>query len=296
MSLAIGIIEADSVSNAWLGAARQLAHMPGHKAVHLVVRIGDPLEEDQHVRDELDRVMRARGDQSIATVANTLFPHALAQRYPEPTALAEHYRDDILPKLRRLARPKNAKGTYFGRLVAYPGASGQPFDQLSATVAKLRREVELPGPLSSCYEMAVDAPSVDDVPGTDVIADDDLLAQRSLRSAEPASTPSAIGAASGLTYSGERDNSARIGFPCLSMVSFHLDGAKLHLAAHYRNQHFIERAYGNYLGLGQLLGYVAAAAGLEVGELLVVAGHALLEQVAPVRPLLDGDTPLPLEL
>lgn len=283
MSLATGVVEADSISDAWLGAARRLAEMPGHAAVHLVVRIAQPLIEDPGVRSELDRVLLARGKQSTSTVANTLFPASLADRYGEPADLAEHYRSNVLPRLRRLARPKNAKGTYFGRLVAYPQAGGDFSDQLTATVDKLRRERTLPGPLSSCYELAVHAPGQDDEPAeTDTPAAEDAHGTAS--------------AAAVLTYNGHRDSSARMGFPCLSLISFHLDGSALHLAAHYRNQHFFERAYGNYLGLGRLLGYVATAAGLLPGELLVIAGHARLETVTPLRSLLRGHPPLPLDL
>jgi hypothetical protein len=279
MALAAGIVEAPDVSEAWLRAARALAAMPGRTAAHLVVRIQDPLRDDRYVRSELDRVLTAKGWQSTGTVANTLFPAALADRYPEPADLAEHYRSQVLPRLRRLARPKNARGTYFGRLVDYPGAAGESADQLTSTVAKLRRERSLPGPLSSCYEMAVQAP------GEDLSVPPDP---------EGGGEGEGVGAAA-LTYHGDRDSSARMGFPCLSLVSFHLDGPVLHLAAHYRNQHFVERAYGNYLGLGRLLGYVAGAAGLAPGELLVVAGHARLECISPIRGLLAGHDPLPLE-
>ena len=48
-----------------------------------------------------------------------------------------------------------------------------------------------------------------------------------------------------------------MGFPCLSFCSFQLDGDTLHMIAQYRYQYLIERGYGNYLGLGQLLGYVS---------------------------------------
>ena len=287
MSLATGVVEAASISDAWLGAAGRLAEMPGHTAVHLVVRIADPLAEDPAVRSELDRVLLARSKQSTSTVANTLFPAALAERYREPAELAEHYRTDVLPRLCRLARPKNAKGTYFGRLVAYPEGGGNFTDQLTATVDKLRREEALPSPLSSCYELAVHSPGQDDDPA----ADSDSAATRDVTANQDAGADAAV-----LTYNGHRDSSARMGFPCLSLVSFHLDGPELHLAAHYRNQHFFERAYGNYLGLGRLLGYVATAAGLKPGELLVIAGHARLETVARLRALLGGHDWLPLDL
>lgn len=77
-------------------------------------------------------------------------------------------------------------------------------------------------------------------------------------------------------YDTQLDRRKTMDFPCLSFLSFHYDGS-LHLSAQYRNQQIVERGYGNYLGLGQLLGYVAQAVGVRVGELLVVAGHAELD-------------------
>jgi thymidylate synthase len=49
------------------------------------------------------------------------------------------------------------------------------------------------------------------------------------------------------------------------------------MQAIYRNESLLSRAYGNYLGLAALLHYVAKVVGLEVGELLVTAGHVELE-------------------
>jgi hypothetical protein len=78
-------------------------------------------------------------------------------------------------------------------------------------------------------------------------------------------------------YRHERDATRPQGFPCLSFCSFHLVDGRLHLAAHYRNHYLIERAYGNYLGLGKLQAYVAKACKLDVGELLIVSGHATVD-------------------
>jgi len=77
-------------------------------------------------------------------------------------------------------------------------------------------------------------------------------------------------------YAAGRDNSP-MGFPCLSFCSFQLDQDKLHMVAHYRRQHLVVRGYGNYLGLGQLLGYVCAMTELSPGELLIVAGVAQVD-------------------
>lgn len=55
-----------------------------------------------------------------------------------------------------------------------------------------------------------------------------------------------------------------------------------------------ERAYGNYLGLGRLLGYVSAEGGLRPGTLTVVAGYAQIEPgtITRIRPLLTEGVPL----
>lgn len=67
-----------------------------------------------------------------------------------------------------------------------------------------------------------------------------------------------------------------LGFPCLSHLSFKLDvsGRAIHLTALYRNHHFITHGYGNYLGLGRLMRFVASQVGYDVGELMVVSTHA----------------------
>ena len=54
---------------------------------------------------------------------------------------------------------------------------------------------------------------------------------------------------------------------CLSHVSFSLQKGVVHMAAIYRNHDLTQRAYGNYVGLGRLLRFVAVQSGWPVGEL-----------------------------
>lgn len=68
-----------------------------------------------------------------------------------------------------------------------------------------------------------------------------------------------------------------IGFPCLSHVSLTLARGTLHATAVYRNQYFIARAYGNFLGLGSVLQFLAAESGFARGSLVCVASHAEVE-------------------
>ncbi len=74
------------------------------------------------------------------------------------------------------------------------------------------------------------------------------------------------------------DSSLIMGFPCLSHLSFKLDtkAGRVHVAALYRNQTYIQRLYGNLLGLGRLVAYVARHVDLEPGEVVCHAGHAEL--------------------
>ena len=64
----------------------------------------------------------------------------------------------------------------------------------------------------------------------------------------------------------------------LSFCAVQRDEDKVHLSAHYRNHYMIERAYGNYLGLGRLLKYIADQAGLVAGTLTVISGHAEIDR------------------
>lgn len=241
------LIEADSISEAWLDAITLLHGTRGRKCVHLVVRIHNPTAEVHEIRAEADRLI----DQSktapwpIDSTRNTIFPATWARRNPEPEDLAQYYRDRY-DELRNVGvHGDNRRGTYFGRIVAYPRADGTTGDQLTDTVRKLRQELESPTPKSSRYEINV--------------------------------------------YCEARDTPA-MSFPCLAHVSVHLDHDRehLHMQAVYRNEYLVGRAYGNFLGLGQLQAYMAAAADLEVGELLMTINHAALDDnPGPVKKAID---------
>lgn len=81
-------------------------------------------------------------------------------------------------------------------------------------------------------------------------------------------------------YLAQEDRKVRLGFPCMSNCAIHREHGVLHLAATYRNQYLIERGYGNYLALGQLLQYVARATDHHAGELLILAGHAEVDRAS----------------
>jgi Thymidylate synthase len=240
-------IAADNLSVAWVNALDEVRRLPKHAAVHLIVRITDPTSEVAEIRTLADRLLVDGRVQPIDTVRNTIFPAAYAKRFPEPSELAAYYRTQY-PTIKRVSS-KNRRGTYFGRMVAYPD-NGEFVDQLTDRVHKLRTQ-RAGGHKSSMYEMNIWKPG--DLPNG-------------------------------------------MGFPCMSFLSFHLDDGRLYLAAHYRNQFLVERAYGNYLGLAQLQCYVARAAGLEPAELVILAGHASIDtpggtNVTVVKHLIETAQP-----
>ena len=68
-----------------------------------------------------------------------------------------------------------------------------------------------------------------------------------------------------------------LGGPCLNYMAVQLDSApclRLGLLAVYRNHDFLERAYGNYWGLCNLLCFLARQADAEPGPLTCVSSHA----------------------
>ncbi len=66
-------------------------------------------------------------------------------------------------------------------------------------------------------------------------------------------------------------------FPCLSHISLTLSGRMINMAAIYRNQTYISRAYGNFLGLSRLAEFLAEQTDGEVGEIQCMSTHADLE-------------------
>jgi hypothetical protein len=242
------LIVGDTMSSAWLSALEHLVSCEGGKDVNLSVAFtGDG--EEAAVRGALDGFIaewRAEGRKPqiypVSTVANTLFPQALYRGEPGPETRERLYR--LHERSMRIQRRLREKETYFNRFVNWPGQ--EPFNQLEHVIGRLESELaaaERKGPLSSAYELGSSVP-------------DEFAAGGDLRVYAP-----------GI-------DKKRISFPCLSQVSFTLVHGKIHLSALYRNQDFVSRAYGNYVGLARLGAFIAREVGCELGEVLSVASHA----------------------
>jgi hypothetical protein len=249
------LIQQKSLSEAWIAAMELLLDCDG-KAVNLNVAFQADASDSPSVGAEIDAFVEKQnlhhndGNLLIVnTVANTIFPAALYHPHLGDEAAPRLYENYAL-SMRMHRRRKGDKETYFNRLVAYPvgpeiNVKDKPllnpdgtWNQLAYYIDRLRRQRETRH-LSSSYELGVSHPN-----------DAELRVQMPLKDKRMTS------------------------FPCLSHISFTLVNDLVHMNATYRNQTFITRAYGNYLGLANLLGFVARESGAQAGEIQVVATHA----------------------
>ena len=247
-------IEGPDTSTAWALAADYLRTRPDAECSNLAVSIASAASERGEIRHELDtfiRAARARGKRipDIDTVRDTIFQTSF---YRPNAKDPEEHLYGMESRIRAAVRraPGNRNGTYFERLVAYPGAQGG-VNQLRRVVDRLRSAARNGRRNGNQYELALYHPEKDPYP---------------------------------------------VGFPCLSHISITLRGGVLDATAVYRNQYFLARAYGNFLGIGAVMTFLAAESGFSVGELLCVASHARLEADGfgqeRVRALVDRCTEL----
>jgi hypothetical protein len=242
------VVEHDDISTAWLEALSRLLESGDGKAVHLAVCIRHPQQpEDPGIRAALDDFIEKARERRprlwpVSTVANTIFPQAFYQPH------SEHPRERLYELHGKAQRIQDRLGreseNYFNRLAAYPTPGREPFNQLEYIVERLIKQRKprkggRGGALSSAYETGLTIPD-----GAD------------LRVQAP----------------GQDRNT--MGFPCLSHISFTLEHDRLNLAALYRNQYFVARAYGNYLGLARIGTFIAQEVGIDLGEIVCIATHA----------------------
>jgi hypothetical protein len=269
-----GYIEpATNLGEAWLRTV-EVVQAAGGYAINFMTTVTNPLEpEDPGIRHEIDQILvdgHRSGTrlQPVETVAGTIFPRDL---YADPgfpyrpdlndsemaaldLAAADLYDAyaDMLPVL--TTDTANNRGTYFGRMISWPGKTGGGRNQLAERVTALRRVRALNHRKHNLEDIAV-------------AGEGEGLIDQGLTDGIPA----------GLQVYAANDRRTR-GFPCLVHIDLTVFEGRLSMAATYRHQYLITKAYGNLLGLSRLLGFLAQQSGYEVGELVVNATLADLER------------------
>lgn len=247
------LISKSSVVQAWTEGVRHLSAMPSHSDFNVILEIEDPLvvlagEAEKYAA--VNKLLRASGDQSLETVANTIFPQSLYRKHGE-RGVYEIYPNDVYPKIRKL--PTNSWGTYAHRLVRRVNQKGKELNPLQEIVRRLHTEAEGASHKRSRFELNLVDPFVD------------------LNVSDP----------------GLPGDTKALGGPCLSHLSFKLtDDKRLALTAFYRSHYYIQRALGNLVGLGNLMQFVSMRAGIATGQLTCISSYAILD-TAPHRGLAE---------
>lgn len=251
-----------NLSEAWVNVLQAMNAEPSGTATNVMITVKNPAEPDlPDVRAVLDATLQARERQRVNTVASTLFPSAF---YADPgfdwspelpqsavdalDAAAEGlYREylEILPSLRRVKANQN--GTYFSRMIAWPGKAGHGINQLAQRVHYFR----------SARSNGQGTHNASDI----AVAGDAELPPISAGLQEYAAS-----------------DKRQIGFPCLVHIDLSAHNGALALTAVYRHWHLVTRAYGNLVGLARLQAFLAQQSGFAIGELVVVAGYANTER------------------
>ena len=155
------LIETDDLSTAWAEAVSFLNGQPQYESWDLVVSIANPLLGRLAVRSALDECLSTTNRQSVATVANTVFPDHLWHTCVDRDSLYRRY-IAMLPKLHRFSG--NQRGLYFERLISWPPKSGAPVNQLEAMIQRLDKQLKVANTKRFVYDLTVLSPEHDSFP------------------------------------------------------------------------------------------------------------------------------------
>ena len=244
---------AETVSEAWLRTVEVVA-AGGGRLVNVMTTITEPGSEDGRIRGVIDRALesRTRPAQSVETVAGTIFPADLYRDVGYPwrpdlsardaqaidAAAADLYEsyELMLPLL--LTADGNKQGTYFSRMITWPGKLAGGVNQLADRIRYLRGYRSRGVTAHNAADIAIGGEA--DMPDQ------------------------------GLQVYAATDRRQRA-FPCLVHVDLTLLHGRLSMLAVYRHQFLLTKAYGNLVGLSNLLQYLAQQSGFGVGELAIQA-------------------------
>jgi hypothetical protein len=241
-----------TISSAWAAALRATTEPSSGRILHMITTIAQPGLPDPALVDLIDAAT-APADHSVSTVASTVFPSStyadpgLAWR-PDLPAADEQRLDDaaqdlydsyrfMLPTI--VSASGNGHGTYFGRLVSWPGKTGDGYNQLEVRVRQLRSQRRRNHSSANAADIVVEG-----------------LAEHE------------SGEVDGLQVYKSTDERLQA-FPCLVHIDLSVLDNRLSLLAVYRHWHMITKAYGNLIGLSRLHNFLAQQSGYELGEMVV---------------------------
>jgi len=255
-----------NLSLSWLRTLEHVQAQPAGRDIHVMSTITNPrAPEDTGVRSVLDDILdwKKRGEvniQPVDTVAATIFsPMYNHPGYDWDPAMKGTAREQalnnaattfydayasILPRLTDFTA--NNRGTYFGRMITWPGKEAGGINQVDKQIRSLRN-------FNRDVWNAMDITVAGEGEGDEANATSGLQTHRATDTSE-------------------------YGFPCLVHVDLTLFQGRVNMHATYRHQYLITKAYGNAVGLCQLLDFICHQSGRPVGELVIDATMADAER------------------
>lgn len=203
---------------------------------NLVVQIEKPLCLRENIKDRYEKICNDYGLLNIRQVSYTIFPDTLYKR------VAKENEDILYKKYFRWFhwfKRKGDWGTYFHRMISKPC-----FDSKTNKAIFINQLKEIISMLKT-REIVYKTPYF--------ISISDPI----------------------------KDLKRTMGGPCLNYIALQLvrnkDGENtINLVAFYRNHNFLERAFGNYVGLGQLLNFLCNESDYKLGYLTCISSHAYI--------------------
>jgi thymidylate synthase len=72
------------------------------------------------------------------------------------------------------------------------------------------------------------------------------------------------------------ETTRKMGAPCLNYLAIQIKSGRIGVLAVYRNHDFLTRAFGNYLGLCNLIKFISLETSNEIGMLTCISSHAFV--------------------
>ncbi|MBD2538652.1 thymidylate synthase [Coleofasciculus sp. FACHB-SPT36] len=161
------LIDEENLSHAWAKAFLHIIDNPGKGISPLVVSItgfNDGISnEDMDIRQSLDKCLADNDEQKIHTVANTIFPDSLWRRSKyQRHELFERYLK-FLPRAKAIkhCKPKNRRGLYFERLIAFGSDEQTKVNQLEYIIDRYQAQ---PTARKSMFQASIFDPREDHIP------------------------------------------------------------------------------------------------------------------------------------
>lgn len=237
------LITGATIPAVWLDAAEHLI-AAGGADYDVFLNVATPTvysATDRAILKTLDDFLRDAGGQRITTVAETIFPMSYYRR----KGSAGVY-DTFPAHMRAIRSVRSADrswGTYALRLVqSRTDGRGRTYLPLQDAITKIKTK----GQYRAAHELNL-GPVEEDI---------DI-------------------------YNPDTDRLRGYGGPCLSHLSFKVYDGCVRLNATYRSHYYVQRLFGNMLGLAYLQVFVARECGLTVGPLTINSTYAELDAMPP---------------